>query len=603
MAKKKTKQLQSEENIPPTTQHEIPRQTTDDAASEKLDSLKSLNAMLLKETVERRHQVDSLTQTNSSLESELNRCKSDKVSLESEFSGLTERAMMLEIEKESASRFVALQLDEMTNVNRRERAALEEKIEGLVREMNRVSEEKNAIEEEKNKKESEIGSLNGRLNSLVTQVGEEKFAFSKVCEERDGIKAQLHDRIQYEKGLRSKLTEAEKREAEITENSLKVKAAYVDLVEEKKLTDRKVDSILKDKDLVEMNLAESNRLVDVLKRDIEKMMKEKMETDDDRDVQERKKNELHASVHNLNELVYKLKKGEEQLVTKVADLEKKHAMDSEKEAKMSIEIDVLVKEKQEIEAGIQKLTQEKSLVSKDLNEALKMIEHQKLTINQMLEEKTKITEQSAKFKNTIATLENSNKVQVNKIKQLETEISNHKAAFDKARANLDEEKLKLKNSNEKISKMDKSIEETRKKLSKMTTESEKLVAEKNKLAESLAKTRKEHDDTKAKLKLSEAKKNQILKILKATNIISSSKEDDHIDQEIKKHATEVEAVKKAIKDKESLVEEQKKQLELLMLLEAADWMLDFANPNRMTIMEDGVILWVLIKCSKVVQLY
>lgn len=201
-----------------------------------------------------------------------------------------------------------------------------------------------------------------------------------------------------------------------------------------------------------------------------------------------------------------------------------------------------------------------------------MIEHQKLTINQMLEEKAKIEEQSNKFKSTIATLENSNKIQIDKIKQLESEINNQKSAFDRAtteskntRAKLDEEKLKLKNSNEKISKMEKGVEETRKKLSKMTTETEKLVAEKNKLAESLAKTQKEHDDTKAKLKLSEGKKNQILKILKTTNVIRSSKEDDNmgIDQEIKNHVTETEAMKKAFKDKETNVEELKKQLELV----------------------------------------
>lgn len=571
MAKTKTNP-QSEDKKPSKTQNETPRQTGDDAASEKLESLKSLNAMLLKETVERRQQVDSLTQINGSLESELNRCKSDKVSLQSELSGLTERAATLEVEKESVSKFVSVQLDELTEANRRERAAMAARIGGLEREISRVLEEKNAIEKTKNKKESEIGSLNVRLNTLVTQIGEENIALSKVCEERDGIRAQLHDRIQYEKGLRSKLTEAEKKEAEITENSQKIKAAYIGLIEEKKSVERKADSIQKEKDLVEMNLAESNRVVDVLKRDIEKIMKEKMEIDNDRDVQERKINELHVSVHRLNELVYKLKKEEEQLLMKVAEFEKKHLMDSEKEAKMKKEIDVLVKEKQEIEVSIQKLTQEKCSVSKNLQESLKMIEHQKQTINQMFEEKAKIKEQSDKFKNTIATLENSNKVQIDKIKKLETEISNQKAAFDratteskKAQANLDEEKLKLKNSNEKISKMEKGIEETRKKLSKMTTETEKLVAEKNKLSESLTKTRKEHDDTKAKLKSSEGKKNQILKILKTTNLIRTSKEDDHmgIDQEIKNHVTEIEAIKKDFKVKEGVVEELKKQLELV----------------------------------------
>lgn len=595
MAKKKANP-QSDDNKPPKTQHQIPPQTMDDAASEKLHSLKSLNAMLLKETVERRQQVDSLTQVNGSLESELNRCKSDKVSLQSELNGVTERAVMLEIETGLVSRFVAVQVNQMLEVNCRERAAMEGKICGLERDISLVLEEKNGIERAKNEKESEIGSLNSRLKTLVAEIGEEKFVLSQVCEERDEIRAQLDDRIQHENGLRSKLAEAEKREAVILEKSQKLKVDYNGLVEEKTCVERKVDSILREKDSIARSLVESNGLVDDLKRDIQKIVKEKMVIEDERNVLERTINEMQVSADGLNQLVYRLQKGEEQLLEKVADLEKKCVMISEKEAEMSMEIDLLVKEKQETEGTIRKLTEEKSLVMKDLKETSNMLEQQKLTIDQMVEEKMKIIDAKnqgesnivklkEQFKNTILTLEKSSKVQTDKLKQLESEVSHYRSALDQAttegnttQANLDEEKLKVKNLSEKLSKMEKGMEEIRKKLSKMTADTEKLVAEKYELEtaraalandilaveKSLVKTRKEHDDTKAKLERSEANSSRILKILKKCN----SKEDDKMQEiefgeDMKHHVTEVEAIRKCLKDRENVVQELKKQMEVL----------------------------------------
>ncbi|XP_024962611.1 myosin-13-like [Cynara cardunculus var. scolymus] len=597
MAKKKANP-QSEDNKPPKTQHQIPPQTVDDAASEKLHSLKSLNAMLLKETVERRQQVDSLTQVNGSLESELNRCKSDKVSLQSELNGVTERAVMLEIEAGLVSRFVAVQVNHMAEVSRRERTAMEEKICGMERDISRVLEEKNGIEMVKNRKESEIGSLNTRLKTLVAEIGEEKFVLSKVCEERDEIRAQLDDQIQHENGLRSKLAEAEKREAVILEKSQKLKVDYSGLVEEKTCAERKVDSLLREKDSIARSLVESNGLVDDLKRDIQKIVKEKMVIEDERNVLERMINDMQISVKGLNQLVHSLQKGEERLLEKIADLEKKCVMISEEEAKMSMEIDLLVKEKQETESTIRNLTEEKSLVIKDLKETSNILEHQKLTIDQMVEEKMKIIDakdqgeknilqMKEQFENKILALEKSSIVQIDKLKKLESEVSHYRSALDQAttegnktRSNLDDEKLKVKNLSEELSKMEKGIEEICKKLSKMTADTEKLVAEKHELEmaraalakdilvveKSLVKTRKEHDETKAKLERSEANSSRILKILKKCNSNEDDKmQETEIGDDMKYHITEVEAIKKCLKDRENVVQELKKQMELLKI--------------------------------------
>ncbi|KAD7117554.1 hypothetical protein R6Q59_005812 [Mikania micrantha] len=598
MAKTKSNP-QSENNKPDQNQHH-------DAASEKLHSLKSLNSMLLKETVERRQQVDSLTQVNKSLESELNKCKSDNDLLKSELNGLSERVTELEIEKGVASRCVAEKMAEMAEVNRRERVVMEDKIGGLESDFNRVIEEKCAIERVKKEKESEIGDLNSRLVAIEGEIGEEKFILSRVSEERDAIRAQLEDQIRIENGLRLKLDEAEKKEAAILENLRKIKVDYDGLVNEKALVERKMVMILREKDSTERKLSESNGLIDDLKMDINKITEKKMVIEHDRDLQEKKKNELQVLVDGLNELVHKLQEGRTQLVKEVAELEKKCVVSSGEEARARAEIEILMKEKQEIQAGIERLTEEKSLVAKDLNDALKSLRHQNLTIDRLGKEKKKINdaknqaetdiikfkEQVEEFKNTVKTLEKLRIAQTDKIKQLESENSHNIAAFDQAtkernnaQGSLDGEKHKVKNLSESISKLEKDIVDTQKMLSKMQQDNEKLVAQKKDLEtihavleneilvikKSLSESRKEHDDTKGKLRLSEANMRKILKILKNASLICNSKEDENMgfnqetnfEEEIKHHAIEVEAIKKAFKDKESIVDEMKQQLELL----------------------------------------
>ncbi|KAL8265865.1 hypothetical protein R6Q59_003209 [Mikania micrantha] len=234
--------------------------------------------------------VDSLTQVNKSLESELN--------------GLSERLAELEIEKGLASRCVVEQMAEMAEVNRQERLGF-----------------------------PNSGDLNSRLVALEGEIGEEKFILSRLSEERDAIRAQLEDQIRIENGLRLKLDEADKKEAAILENLRKIKVDYDGLVNEKTLVERKMVLILKEKDSTERKLIESNGLIDDLKMDINKITEKKMVIEHDRDLQEKKKNELQLLVDGLNELVHKLQEGRTQLVKEVAELDKKCVASSGEEAR------------------------------------------------------------------------------------------------------------------------------------------------------------------------------------------------------------------------------------------------------------------------------
>ncbi|XP_071695156.1 uncharacterized protein [Rutidosis leptorrhynchoides] len=258
MAKKKSN-TQSENNN---------NKSINDAASEKLDSLKSLNAMLLKETVERRQQVDSLTSINESLESALKLCKSDNASLQIDMNLLNERAVKLDIEKGLASKVYADQVSEM-----------KDKIDGLERDMSRIL-------EVKNEKELEIGRLNDRLSLLEGEISEEKFILSRVCEERDEIRAQIDDRIRCENELRFKLAEVEKRETVSLEKLRKIKGDYDDLVKGKMDIERKMEAVVGEKGLIEKRLNVSNGLIEKLRRNIDEIAKENVNIEDERKLQQ-----------------------------------------------------------------------------------------------------------------------------------------------------------------------------------------------------------------------------------------------------------------------------------------------------------------------------
>ncbi|XP_076928438.1 uncharacterized protein LOC143592390 [Bidens hawaiensis] len=513
---------------------------TDDAASEKLHNLQSLNSLLLKETVERRHQVDSLTQSNSWLESELTRLNE-----------LNEQTVRLEIENGVESRVFKQQVIEMMD-----------KINNLELDLCRVVDEKIAIERVKDSKESKIGLMASRLRKLECEIGEIR------C-----------DRVQVEDVLRAKVAELERNEAE------------------KKSVEAKVGLVLKEKELVEKCLGEANALVDGLKMDMNKLTKRMNVVAEDRDLLLKKVNGMRDSVDNLNELVERLREGK-------AELEKKCVVSLDNEMNVRARVDVLVKEKEEMGVEIRKVSDEKSLVEKDLGEALNSLRKVNVDLSRLVSERTEINDAKnraetdvVKFKQQVEELENAveklekrSVVQTDRVKQLESDNSRHVAAYERvikernsAVSSLDDEKQKVKRLSETVLKMENDVEDMKKKLSKMQKETEKLAVEKKGLEnkrqalendiqtvkKSLAKTQKEHDDTKSKLRVSEANTKRMLKILKKTSLICNSKGDGDIDketefgEEIKNHVAEVEAIKKAFKDKESIVDEMKKQVEQL----------------------------------------
>lgn len=278
-------------------------------------------------------------------------------------------------------------------------------------------------------------------------------------------------------------------------------------------------------------------------------------------------------------------------------LERKYVSVLQKQVEMETEIKFLVNEKNELEERVETLGKEKNSVAQELEIVVRELEQKEVTIEEIEQQKTemenakkrgeseivRLNEQVNVLKDTISLLETS---RVNQVNELEIKVGRYKALFEQstlekheALQSLDNEKRITREFKDKISGMEKEMQDLHQELSKMTTEIGKHVGEKNKLEDrcaelvkdvssletELAETRIEFDDTKGKLGVAEANTIRVLNILRKTLLVS-----DEIDKEngveesgIKEHVKEVEAIKRAFKDKEVRLEEMKRQLELV----------------------------------------
>lgn len=587
-------------------------------ASEKLESLKYLNAMLLKETVERRQQVDSLKQSNVSLESELTQFKMEKKELESDLAGLGDFAVLMELEWDLIFVFVGVQVGEQAEMIAKERAEfgrekmeIEIRLGSLEREMGELITEKSEIEKVKSENQSQIRLLKNKLSELVVEIKNEKDVSNQVTCERDEMRSERDIQIEETNGLKQKLIETERREKVILEEVEKLRVNYNNIVEEKEDRERKIESITKDKDAIERSIVELNWVIKGLKRETEEMGREKGAVEAERNAKVVKINELENSVTLLKDMVLTLQKEEEKLRGNVAGLEKKCGEWQEKENQMVMEINVLVEENKKREKSLESLIDEKGLIMKDLDKALRQLDEQKGKLEEITKAKSFVDEakdigeseiaelkrQVADFKDTIHSLEEASSGEMERIRGLESEVNQYRAAFDRitaekdeARKGLNEEKMNRMKLRVKISELEKSIEATQKVVGKMKDEESNLIEQKKELEShytvlkqdlasvenKLADSQNELDNMKAKVGLAEANSEIILNMLRntATLVSQSTNESEMVDQmeageEIKEYLTELESIKKAFKSRESTVEDMKRQLESLQHSEAA----------------------------------
>ncbi|KAK1387706.1 hypothetical protein POM88_015884 [Heracleum sosnowskyi] len=132
----------------------------------KVESLKSLNSVLLKQICELRQQIDSLIESCGLLESDLERVEVETSEM---LEKATERGLEGEIERDLMFVFVGVQLSEIVEGFRRERRDSEEKLGGFEREIVRLVKEKSEVEEVKREFESERDELRKEIDGLVEE--------------------------------------------------------------------------------------------------------------------------------------------------------------------------------------------------------------------------------------------------------------------------------------------------------------------------------------------------------------------------------------------------------------------------------------------------
>ncbi|GLT64469.1 hypothetical protein SLA2020_369600 [Shorea laevis] len=522
MAKKKvTRQADDhkEEAAQPQEQSQTHQAKAMDEPSEKLQNLRSLNSLLLKETFERRQQVESLEQAKQALEAELTRSGMEKKALEAELTWVSEEGFGLELEKSVVCAFWETQMVEM---------AVE--FDGLVR-------EKGEIEKIKCEREAEIGFLKKEANELVANLENDRGRLSRVCRERDLLKTEVDGLVQEANGLRKNVVEMEKKDKKTVEEFKKLKVECEGLLKEKLETEKVVKVLKREKESVQGNLEQSVRVVSSLTSEIEGVMRAKSEVERERTVQEVKIGELEKEVRELNGTVMSLRQEEEVLRAKVLESEKMigEAMDKEKE--MVMEINVLVEEKREKEQNIEELKDQRDSVQRILIW---------LARNQRGEEE--------------------------KNKQLVFEAGRFRDAFDrltlerdKVQKGFDEEKKKVKSMEVVVLEKEKRIEETVEELGQMRSERENLI-ERNKAIESRVEVLVKEKDLVQK-NLVESQQNTAALVCHSSDDRYSKEEvvinEQKLEEQIQPYAVELDTIKNAFRNKEKMIEDMKKQLDFL----------------------------------------
>lgn len=596
MAKKKLSHSHQEKPVQKQEDFVKPHQEVaapmDSEASEKLENLKSLNQMLLKEAFERRQQVESLVLSKESLEMELKRSNSEREALRSELTLLSERAARLKLEQGVVDVFVAAQVAVKGEV-------FEEKTKGLEMEMKEL---RDVIYE----KESEIGSLSGKLSEIEATLGDEREVSRRVCVERDETKGKLDLQIEEGKRLRENLLEFEEKKRAVEREIGELRVTYNAVVGEKEEREMRIESITREKDSVERSLAESNKLSENIKKELDRVVREKEGIEEEKNVEMSKRQELENAISGLNDMVVNLQNEEVKLQAYVAELEKKCVEGEERQRDMRREIDQLVVEKKLCEKRNEELADERTAIEKDFNKAVGQLAEQKHKIEEMVNENIVILEakgrldsevcelqtQVAELKTVVLKLEENSRVEVEKIKKLESEVWDYickleevKTQRDEVQKFLHEEKQKAVRLNEKIGELENIVGESLKASEEvratnaavfaekveLESQCEKLKKEIVSLENTITEARNEFDSMKGKVEIADANTKQVLNMLKDTAAFCSKDEGDSLvedvlgsnGEETKAYVTELEMIKSAFKSKVTKVENMKKQLELL----------------------------------------
>ncbi|OIV90835.1 hypothetical protein TanjilG_15568 [Lupinus angustifolius] len=538
----------------------------DDSSLHQIQNLKNLNSVLLKETSQRRQQIQAM---------------------DARFSEAEEKNDALDLEKDLLFVFMETQM--------REIGFGFDKLVG----------EKNEIERALSQRESDVVVLKGEVSELALRVENKTVEIVRVSEEREHVKNELDGVVAEVNVLREKVLESEKVREEV--ENLRVERER--LLEEGSEKERVIGELKKDLDLGRKSSEESREVVEKLKEEIEAVSRERDEVVKVKNDQELRIIGLGFELKQLNESLKNLRNEEASTRARIAALEGSLGLAAEKEKEMEVEIRGLLKEKKEMEMNIEMLIERGESIKKVLSLAQKGLEDKQHELddairardenvnlkvireNEIVELKSEVLQlrdNEHKLEGSFRELEEKNKQLVSEVDHLRNSIDEVTVEKDNIRKGFDEEKNKVENLSLQVVEMKGKIEQTEAELDQVSSE-QKKITERNKMLEShvsvLAnekdtlhtshqEAQREHGDLRAKFEYSRSNSNQALAMLKNTSafvcqdkdsvgvqeVISNGKK---LEEEIQPYAEELDAIRNAFKSKNEIIDGMKQQIESL----------------------------------------
>ncbi|KAK9139501.1 hypothetical protein Scep_009182 [Stephania cephalantha] len=609
MAKKKVSQIPQEQKEGAEAAAAAAMETQ--LMEEKVANLKSLNALLVKETCERREQIEAMAKEKERAEAEAAKAEVERsvamVFVAEEVERLKTR--VLKAEEENGRDIEGLR----RNVGDLEKANAE--ADGAVRrareEELRLKEEMNDIEKEKRERGFEIGELRKAVGLLNADLDRERKGFEGVSCERDEIRKLVDVQMEELRGLRARLYEQEQRNVVVEEEVGRVQAEMGGLVEERKEWERVFESLRAEKMSLERKLVESLSSIEGLRREIVEVEREKEEIEAEKAKQVVGIAELQKEVVQLRAAISALKEEEKGFRSEVFKLRKSNAEALEKQEILLLDFVKLVEEKREAEGKLKLLLDEKDSIERSLEAALLQLEEHKRREDGIVREKAEIEQKSAtqefellELRKEISCLEDS----VSALKDIcKSHAETNKQLLCEAKDYLDkltnlqlereatQKELDLKRSEEltlrrRVVELKKSVHERERDLTQLRKERsnlfeetkgtksriETLMEEKRLLERSLLETEEDFKNLRSKMKSYELYAEKISELLSnATKVICSSEEAvedgkvgsvvnaDDIEEGLNLVGAELDAIKKTFKSKDEKVEELMKELEVV----------------------------------------
>ncbi|KAE8675507.1 Detected protein of unknown function [Hibiscus syriacus] len=545
------------------------RESSTEDPNQKVQSLQSLNALLVKQAYENRHQIEYLVQANETLGAELT------------------QSMSSELQNGLLWVYMASQMKEMG------------------------------------------GALDSRVNELICTIESERERLSLACKERDLARNDFELQVNECSLMKDKIMAMEEKERKLGEEIGKLKVECDRFLGEIEELEKVKSLMAEEKDLMEKNIEDLVQEVETFRRKIETFEKEKEVNEMERNKQRMKIGELEKETRELSEVVLNLRKEEGILRAKALELEKNCREAMDREAEQAKEIGSLLEEKRAIEMCLDRLKEEKDSASKSLELATAESEDRQRRIEKLLEEQdaarteletnrkelkdlqNKVVDFLEEFLGEVVSGENENSepqedmsdlwIVVNRLfeacwahnkknEELLSEVSNIRVSFDQLTLEkdntlkvLDEEKMNGVNLKLKVSEMEKLLEETTKELAHQKTEWQDLMKEKkdiesrcgsmaediDRLQKELLEAKSSFNDLRAKMESTSMSYRQLLTLLKNTaSLLCDSKDEKNgkekeeaaisqkkLEDEIEPIATNLEAIKQAFKNKETVAQD------------------------------------------------